>query len=375
MKYSILGRTGYKVSCLGFGAMRLPMKGEQVDRDLAIPMIHRAFEAGVNYIDSAVMYCRNDSERTVGEALKGWRDKIVVSTKNNYLGEDEKAWRLNLDNSLQRLQVDNIDIYNIHGLNKKNLDEAVRPRIIKWLTRAKDEGLIKHICTSFHDDNQALREIIDSDFFDCITIQYNLLDRQLEDGIAHARAKNIGVVVMGPVGGGKLAASTEALAQLLPEVGRIPELALRFVWSNPDVNVALSGMSTMQQVEENIALATERKILSGEESRIVHEQLDRLKKAADLYCTGCNYCLPCPQDVKIPAVFSLYNQARVYGLWDHARKRYADWRKTMPQWNQGVQPDSCTECGQCEEKCPQKIPIRQQLKEAHAALSSCDTAS
>jgi predicted aldo/keto reductase-like oxidoreductase len=206
--------------------------------------------------------------------------------------------------------------------------------------------------------------------FDCITVQYNLLDRQLEDAIAYARAKQIGVVVMGPVGGGRLGAPTTALDSLLPEVRRIPELALRFVWSNPGVNVALSGMSTLEQVEENLILAAERKSLDGGEERIVREHLDRLKQAADLYCTGCNYCLPCPEGVKIPAIFSLYNQARVYGLWAHARKRYADWRKTMPQWDQGFQADACVECGVCETRCPQRIPIRNQLKEAHAALDA-----
>ena len=178
------------MSQLGFGAMRLPMKGEgteaTVDRDLAIPMIHRAFESGVNYIDTAVGYCNRDSQRAVGEALKGWRDKIVVSTKNPDYGTDEKTWWTNLEGSLERLQVSVIDIYNHHGLSWKRWQEAVEPRLSRWMAKARDQGLIRHICCSFHDTNDALRKIVDTGYPSVITLQYNLLDRQLEDGIAHA---------------------------------------------------------------------------------------------------------------------------------------------------------------------------------------------
>lgn len=201
MIYRELGKTGYKVSQLGFGAMHLPMKevnGTQVvDRELAIPMIHRAFEAGLNYIDTAVGYCNEDSQRVVGEALKGWREKIVVSTKNHYYGEDESAWWTNLENSLQRLDVQYIDIYNHHGINWERYVNAVEPRISKWMQKAKDQGLIKHICTSFHDTNEALVKLIDTGYVESITLQYNLLNRALEEGIAHAKAKGVGIVVMG----------------------------------------------------------------------------------------------------------------------------------------------------------------------------------
>lgn len=366
MKYTTLGKTGLKVSRLGFGAMRLPMDGDRVDRKLAIPMIHRAFEAGVNYIDTAVGYCNSDSQRVVGEALKGWRDKIVVSTKNHYYGESEKEWRRNLEDSLERLQVQYIDIYNTHGVTAKKLDESMKPRVMKWLTQAKDQGLIKHICTSFHDDNEALRKVIDSGFYSSVTVQYNMFDRQLEEAMAYAHDKNIGVTAMGPVGGGRLGVPNDVFAKILPEVKRIPELALRFVLANPDVTIALSGMSTILQVDENVAVASDGRVLNNNEIRIVEEQLDRLRKMADLYCTGCNYCKPCPHGVNIPRVFGIYNNARVYGLWDHSRQEYAGWRKNLPEGE--LQADACVECEECEAKCPQKIPIRKQLKEAHAAL-------
>jgi len=373
MIYRTLGRTGLKVSQLGFGAMRLPMVGQgeqrRVDRDLAIPMIHRAFEGGVNYIDTAVGYCNEDSQRAVGEALKGWRDKIIVSTKNPYYGEDESEWWRNLENSLERLDVDFIDIYNHHGVRyQKRYVEAIEPRISKWMYKAKAQGLIKHICCSFHDDNDALIKLVDTGYVESITLQYNMLDRRLEEGIAYAHEKGIGVVVMGPVGGGRLAAHTEALAGVVRGIDRVPELALRFVLSNPCVSLALSGMSTMQQVEQNLAVASDPVSLTDDDRAAIRRHLEKLQKMAELYCTGCGYCMPCPQEVNIPGIFDLYNHGRVYGLWDHARSRYRRLLEIAPKRGNGA--DACIECGQCEEKCPQNIPIRKQLKEAHEALTA-----
>ncbi len=362
MQYRTLGRTGRRVSQLGFGAMRLPMKGDAVDRDLAIPMIHRAFEGGVNYIDTAVGYCKQDSQRAVGEALKGWREKVTVSTKNPYYGENEKEWWANLENSLKRLDVDCIDVYNTHGINWKTYADCVEPRVSKWMLKAKEQGLIKHICTSFHDSNEALRKVVDTGFYDSVTLQYNLLDRQLEDAIAYAHQKGMGVTVMGPVGGGRLGVSSEVLQGLLPGVKRVPELALKFVLANPNISIALSGMSTMQQVEENVKVAGEPMGLSDEEYAALSEHLVRLEKMSDLYCSGCAYCKPCSSGVDIPQVFRIYNEARVYGLWEQAREAYDGMR------NNKSSAESCVECEECLEKCPQKIEIPKRLKEADSAL-------
>jgi len=372
MQYRVLGKTGYRVSRLGFGAMRLPMKGEgpdaRIDRDLAIPMIHRAFEAGVNYIDTAVGYCNSDSERVVGEALNGWRGKVVVSTKNHYFGTDERQWWALLEQSLERLQVDSIDIYNHHGVNRSSFREHVLPIMSGWMETARDRGFIKHICCSFHDDNYALCEIVDSGYADVITLQYNLLDRQLEPGIARAHERGIGVVVMGPVGGGRLGPSNEVLGSFLPGLRRISELALRFVLANPNVTEAISGMSTMEQVEENLAVVSDADPLTPADKATIEAQLDRLKEMADLYCTGCGYCTPCPEGVNIPSVFRAYNDARVYGFWEHARLNYAR-MIGAPVEKGGQVADVCTECGTCKPKCPQHIDIPAQLKQAHTALT------
>jgi len=372
MQYRTLGKTGYSVSQLGFGAMRLPMKGEgpdaRIDRDLAIPMIHRAFETGVNYIDTAVGYCNSDSESVVGEALKGWRDKVVLSTKNHYFGPDEKEWWALLEQSLRRLRVDTIDIYNHHGVNRASFREHVLPTMGRWMEKARDQGLIRHICCSFHDDNDALCEIVDSGYPSVITLQYNLLDRQLESGIARAHAKGIGVVVMGPVGGGRLGVPNDVLVALVPGVERIPELALRFVLANPNVSAAISGMSAMAHVEENIAVASDANALTAADKSAIDAHLDRLKKMADLYCTGCGYCMPCPQEVNIRGVFDLYNRARVYGLWENARHDYAGMLGASADKG-GKAADACAECETCKPKCPQHIDIPAQLKESHKALA------
>jgi predicted aldo/keto reductase-like oxidoreductase len=369
--YRTLGRTGLKVSQLGFGGMRFPMidrDGKKtVDRDLTIPMIHRAFEAGVNYIDTATMYCWSDSETVIGEALKGWRDRVIVSTKNPYFGQDEKEWRKNLETSLRRLDIQCIDVYHHHGVNRKKLNEDLLPRVSKWMLKAAGEGLVKHIACSFHDNDAALRELIDTGYPSVITLQYNLLDRQLEGGIAHAKEKNVGVVVMGPVGGGRLGEPSDVLEKIVEAVKRVPELAMRFVLANPNISMALSGMSTIEQVEENVRIASDAAGLTPADLAAIDEHLKRLKALSQLYCTGCNYCLPCPADVAIPKIFERFNRGRVYGQWDTARKSYD--HIGADQWDKGNKADACTNCGACEAKCPQNIAIRKQLREAHEALA------
>jgi predicted aldo/keto reductase-like oxidoreductase len=370
MIYRNLGRTSLRVSQLGFGAMRLPMieigGTMKVDRARAIPMIHRAFASGVNYIDTAVGYCEKDSQPVVGEALKGWRERIIVSTKNPYFGPDERMWRQNLEDSRERLGVEYLDIYNLHGISWKIYTEDIEPRVWKWMEAARDEGLVRHICCSFHDTNDALRNIVDTGRFASITLQYNMLDRRLEDGIAYAHEKGLGIVVMGPVGGGRLAEPSGVMDSVIGGKSRIPEIALRFVLANPHVSIALSGMSTMEQVEENVAIAGDPESLSPEYVDMMKSHLVRLRAMADLYCTGCGYCLPCPQGVSIPRIFELYNQGKIYEIWQTSREAYSLIGKVP--WEPGKTADFCIGCGECEAKCPQRIPIRAQLEESHRML-------
>ncbi|MBD3345822.1 MAG: 4Fe-4S dicluster domain-containing protein [Chitinivibrionales bacterium] len=370
MIYRKLGTTGLMASQLGFGAMRLPMTGEGidacVDRERAVPMIHRAFEAGVNYIDTAVGYCNRDSQRAIGEALRGWRDRIIVSTKNHYYGPDEKEWWKNLEDSLYRLNIDCIDIYSHHGINWRHYEENVAPRLSAWMQKARDQGLIRHICTSFHDSTEALVKLVDTGYPEVITLQYNLLNRGLEEGIAYAAEKGIGIVVMGPVAGGRLGATSSILEENIPHLRKVPELALRHVLANPNVSVALSGMSTMSHVEENISVASDTPPLTEEQKRLIDDTALRIKELEKLYCTGCGYCEPCPNNVAISRIFEWYNLGRLYGYWDRATMLYRE--IGVKENDKRKKADSCIECGACEKNCPQNIEIIRNLKAAHTDL-------
>jgi hypothetical protein len=334
--------------------MRFPYKDGKPDREESVRMIRRAFELGVNFIDSAVEYCDSESESIVGEALKGWPDRVYVSTKNHYRGTDEKAWWKNLENSLLRLDVDCIDLYNIHGVGWKDFEKWGQ-QILSWLAKAKDQGLIRHIGCSFHDSAEALQKVAATEAFSSIILQYNYLYRDLEPAFEEVAARDIGIIVMGPVGGGQLAEDSAVLRKLIQGAESLAEIALRYVLSNPHVTAAISGMSEIRQVEENCAVGGRSDPLTQEERDNIHVALDRLKGLEKLYCTGCRYCLPCPSGVDIPAIFKAVNKAKVYGLPKAAKEHYG--------WIMG-RATHCIACGACETKCPQKIPIRGQMVEA-----------
>lgn len=374
MIYKEFGKTGVKVSALGFGAMRLPMiekDGKKyVDEDKSIQIIHRAFELGVNYIDTAPYYCDSLSEAAVGKALKGWRDKVYVSTKNPIENASGDDFRKRLEKSLKNLDVNSIDFYHMWGINwkayKDNIDVPNGP--LQAAYRAKEEGLIKHMSFSFHDAPENMLKIIDTGNFETVLCQYNLLDRANEASIAHAHEKGLGVVIMGPVGGGRLGAPSPIIQEMLKGKAKsTAEMALRFVLANPNVTIALSGMSTIEMVEENAAVASIPGTLTNEELKKVEQMLEENRRLSELYCTGCNYCMPCPSGVNIPHIFRLMNYNRVYGLKDYASDEYA---KLLDVNNKiGQAASACLECGACESKCPQHLEIINQLKQSHEALS------
>ena len=363
MQYITLGKTGLKVSRLGFGCMRLPMKTQsEVDRELAIPMLHKGVELGITYFDTAVGYCSGDSQRVLGEAMEGMRDKIIISTKNHHYDKsDKKGWWKNLEDSLERIRTDHIDIYNHHGMNFERFEQAIdgEDGLYKEMLKAKEQGMIRHICHSFHGSLESLKKCIDTGMFEVVTLQYNLLDQSLEEGIAYAHEHGMGVVVMGPVGGGRLGFPSGKAQEIAGEVKSTPELALRFVLSNQNVSLALSGMSTMQQLEENVKTVSDLGELSEEDHSRIEAAVEERKKLAGLYCTGCNYCLPCPDAVDIPANFEILNLDRVFGLTEHAKSRYA---------SLAGKAALCRQCGKCVELCPQELDIPTRLGEAVALL-------
>ncbi len=373
MQYRTFGKTGIRISTLGFGAMRLPqvnMGGKMLyDTEESIRVIHRAFELGVNYVDTAPYYCDSESEIIVGKALKGWRDKVYLSTKNPVEDDSGLHYRERLEKSLKKLDVDSIDFYHMWGISWEQfrLKIDVKDGPMTEALKAKEEGLIKHISFSFHDKPENMIQLIDTGYFESVLCQYNMLDRSNEQAIAHASGKGLGVVVMGPVGGGRLGAPSEVIQKLIPGGAKSSaELALRFVISNPDVACALSGMGNMQMVDENVETASNESKLSSAEIAAVNAAMEQNKKLSELYCTGCNYCMPCPQEVNIPLNFQIMNYHRVYGLSSYAKEEYK--KIGTSEWMKGKRADECIECGVCEEKCPQKIKIRKQLKETAEAM-------
>ena len=376
MKYNDFGKTGIKMSNLGFGAMRLPMRGEgdkrEIDDDLAIPMMRRAFDLGVNYIDTAPYYCDAKSEGAVGRALKGYRDKVYVSTKNPIENASADDWMGRLEKSLKNLDVDYIDFYHFWGIGLEGFRswEKLTDGPLQAAERAKAQGLIKHLSFSYHDSAENLRPIIDSGRFESVLIQYNLIDRSNEENLAYAKEKGLGVVIMGPVGGGRLGAPSDVITGLLKQKpASSAEMAMRFVLANENADIALSGMSNLAQLEENAKIAAKGGQLSAEEISQVKAMMEENKKLAQLYCTSCDYCKPCPQGINIPLIFNTMNTHRVYGLTDHAKSNYAVIMGGKNQWLKSATVTSCTECGVCETKCPQKLPIIKQLKETHETLT------
>lgn len=369
MQYREYGKTGVKVSVLGFGTLRTPKTRGRVDMDLFVNILGHAFDLGVNYVDTAAMYSNGKGEIAVGKALKGRRDKVFVATKNHYKGESADEWQAYLDQSLGRLDVGYIDFYHLHGLRWNVYRKQLGPgKPIERFRKAKDEEYIRHMCFSSHDKPENIMRLIDTGDFDGMLVQYNLLDRRNEEVIAYAHEKGMGVAIMGPVGGGRLVGPSKRI-QIAGEAKSTPEIALRFVLSNPNVTLALSGMNTLEMVEENVATASREEPLSTEERLRVLEALEETKRLTDLYCTGCRYCMPCPNNVDIPRNFEAMNYYRVWGLEEHARSLYRSLGKRKRQgavvekW-----AEACVECGECEPKCPQNIPIRERLKETAATL-------
>ena len=375
MQYRKFGNTGFDISALGFGCMRLPEYQDaegnwQVDQEKATEMLMKAYESGVNYFDTAPYYCHANSEIAVGKALAPIRDKVKISTKCP-LGDvkTKEGYEEMLDKSLAKLGTDYVDYYHFWGIDKKTFDEKIIGMgIMEEALRMKAAGKIRHISFSFHDTPEALKYIIDNaPEMESVLLQYNLLDRANEDMIVYAAEKGLGVVVMGPVGGGRLAAPTELAQKLGNGNLNTYELALRFVLGNPGVSCALSGMQTADMVEKNAAVEVP---MTEAQWREAGESMENLKKFSELYCTGCAYCQPCPKGIEIPKIFEAYTYYNVYGLKELAGKNYQNYVKGNEEHKPGATSADCINCGYCERKCPQHLKIRDLLKKVEPILQS-----
>ena len=376
MQYRPFGRTGVNISTLGFGCMRLPEIQKEdgsweVDQEKTDAMLMRAYELGVNYFDTALYYCHSNSEIAIGKALKPIRDKVYISTKCPLdLVKEPGDFRKVLETSLKKLDTPYVDFYHFWGINQKTFDEKIVPmNLIAEAQKLKEEGLIRHISFSFHDSPEALKHIIDNgEGLESVLLQYNLLDRANEEMIQYAASKGLGVVVMGPVGGGRLAAPTELAQKLGADAVNTYELAFKFVLGNPGVCCALSGMQNIDMVEKNAAVAALENPMSEEEWKRISDSLENLKKFSELYCTGCGYCQPCPKGINIPKIFQAYTYLNVYGLTELAKNTWNGYLTN--EKNPGVSPAECVNCGYCERKCPQHLKVRELLKKVEGVLSA-----
>ncbi len=369
MNYREFGKTGEKISALGFGCMRFPeyKDGENmaVDQDKVDEMIGYAYENGVNYFDTAPGYCSQHSEAALGKAVKDFRDRILISTKCPMdKGMGREGYRKRLESSLKQLGTDHIDFYHFWGINRGVFDDLILGEgLLEEAAKAKEEGLIRHISFSFHDHPSAIRHIVDTAEergipMESMLCQYNLLDRSNEEMMTYVRGKGLGTVAMGPVGGGRLAAPSDLYAKLTgKESIATYELAFRFCLGNPDLCCALSGMQTVDMVKQNVKIASDDSAFSAEEWEQLGRAMEEIKKFSELYCTGCRYCQPCTVGIDIPRIFEMYTYYNVYGLKDHAKNMWRDYVRCG-----GKTFDDCLGCGACEEKCPQHLEIIKNLE-------------
>ena len=379
MKYRKFGKLDWEVSVLGFGIMRLPVidgdKGN-IDEPEAIRMVRYAIDHGVNYLDTAYPYHEGHSESFVGRALKdGYREKVKLATKlPTWLIESAQDFDRYLNEQLERLQTGKIDFYLLHGLDGKRWPVMRDLGVLNWAEDKMVQGKFEQLGFSFHDDYKVFKEIVDAyDNWALAQIQYNYMDVDFQAGhrgLEYAAGKGLAVVVMEPLRGGRLSKEPPApvarVWDTAPHKRTPTERGLLWVWNQSEVSVALSGMSTMEQVKENIATAD-----SSVPGKLTPEELSLIKRVRETYsklspipCTGCGYCMPCPSSVEIPQVLQMYNEVIMYDDLQGGQSRY----NNPDILKEEQRADQCIECGECMEACPQKISIMEWLKKVHALL-------
>jgi uncharacterized protein len=367
MQYRNFGKLDWKVSALGFGCMRLPTvdpnpMSSNIVEDEAIKMIRYAIDNGVNYLDTAYKYHDGNSEIILGKALKnGYREKVKIATKSPMMFiKTADEFDSILDDQLKKLDVSMIDFYLFHGIGAGTWEIIKNQKLLERAEAALKARKIGHLGFSFHDNYKSFEEIVNGyDNWDFCQIQYNFMDTNNQagtKGLKLAASKGIAVVVMEPLLGGKLAKPPEEIKELFKAENRkdtTADLALQWVWDQPEVSVVLSGMSSMKQVEENLKSASKSGVgtLKKADMKFIDKIEAIYKKRTAVPCTGCSYCMPCPNNVDIPGVFKAFNDAVMYDSLESTRGFYNFFFKP------GTKADACIQCRVCEEKCPQKITI------------------
>ncbi len=363
---------GISPSLLGFGCMRFPTTADgKIDEALAEQMLDDAMARGVTYYDTAYPYHNGDSEAFVGRVLNKYdRSSYFLATKlPMWQVQSKEQAREIFDEQLKRLDKDYVDFYLLHSLGKSSFEKVKEMDIISMCEELRAEGKIRYLGFSFHDDYEVFEEIINYHNWDFCQIQYNYMDtnEQAGDkGYALAESKGIPMVIMEPVRGGLLAEFSEDIEALFNETtpGKsVASWALRWVASHPNIKVVLSGMSTPEQVNDNLNTFENFEPLSEKEEATVNKVVETLHARIQNGCTGCRYCMPCPAGVNIPGSFKAWNLYHMYQKYSLVKNRWES-------MGADAKPENCVECGQCEELCPQKITIREHLKRVQAELDN-----
>jgi len=375
VQYRKFGKLDWKASALGMGCMRLPTIGgdrSQIDEPEATRMVHYAIDHGVNYFDTAYPYHGGNSERFLGRALQGgYRDKIRLATKLPVrMVERTEDFDRFLNEQLDRLQTEYVDFYLFHGLRAPRWETVQKLGLLECADRAIADGRVRHMGFSFHDSVDMFKTIVDGyDRWTMCQFQYNYMNEEYQagtEGLEYAASKGLACVIMEPLLGGKLADPPAPIRELWKDASteRSPvEWALWWLWHKPQVAVALSGMSAMEHVVENVASAGRSGvgILSEDELALVERVRVRYDEICPIPCTQCAYCMPCPNGVNIPRVFSTFNNGVIYNAFGDARRRY----RRMPAESSA---SACIACRQCEDLCPQDIPISEWMPIVHEVL-------
>jgi predicted aldo/keto reductase-like oxidoreductase len=375
MQYRRFGRLDWKGSALGFGCMRFPVIGGEranIDEPEATRMLYYAIDRGVNYLDTAYTYHDGNSESFVGRVLTGsYRQKVRLATKL-------PCWKVEapadfdglLSEQLARLQTEHIDFYLLHGLDKKSWRKMRDMDVLEWAEGAIADGRVGHLGFSFHDEYAVFQEIVDAyDRWTFCQIQYNYMDVENQagtKGLKYAASKGLAVVIMEPLLGGRLVEPPGPIQELWDTATqkRPPaDWALQWLWNQPEVSVVLSGMSAMEQVEQNVASAgaSGPDTLTADELALVAQVRDRYQEFCPIPCTKCGYCMPCPNGVDIPRNLEIYNQGPMYEKPEHARIGYG----FVPE---DKRASACIQCRECEELCPQSISISEWMPIVHEVL-------
>ena len=372
MQNRLIKKTGDEISPIGFGAMRLPLKNGKINREVAKRQIYHAIDNGINFIDTAYLY--GDSEKFLGEVLQGeYKDKVKICTKlpSIHIRKYEDMEDA-LEEQLKRLQRDFIDYYLIHSVDLKTVNRLVKRGLFDFLSKAQSEGKIRHVGFSYHGPREEFETVVDSHDWDVVMVQYNYFDENVQaslEGIEYASSKGMGVFVMEPLKGGILAGQmpkkAEEIFKNADSDKSNAQWAIQWVLNNRNITCVLSGMNSIEQIDENIAIAekTTPFSMTFEEMETVELVKRVMRDSLKINCSTCGYCMPCPQGVNIPECLKIYNERYLFnhkGFINTSRIDYYQYVGGV--MGRAANAGLCNGCGKCLRKCPQKLDIISELK-------------